>query len=90
MPEFPSAQWFNAVRSIYNADPTLHSGGGGACDTRAACRIGERVFLLVFEGNECAVGRIKGLAARVQLPRSVPKRNGCWGGHREILRRFVR
>jgi len=53
MPVFPSDQWFNEVRDIYNSDSSLHSGGGGACDTRAGFKVGDRRFLIVFEGLNC-------------------------------------
>lgn len=59
MPVFPSNEWFQAVRERYNGDASLHSGGGGACDTRAGFKIGDRIFLVVFEGLECAeVGEV--------------------------------
>ncbi|NIP14727.1 MAG: hypothetical protein GWM88_08360 [Pseudomonadales bacterium] len=54
MPVFPSADWFQAVREVYNGDSTLHSGGGGACDTTAGFLVGKRGYLIVFEGLECA------------------------------------
>ena len=54
MATFPSVEWFNAVRERYNADETLHSGGGGPCEAKAALRIGDSVYLLEFEGFECA------------------------------------
>lgn len=57
MPVFPSEQWFDAVRDVYNSDSTLHSGGGGACDTRAAFKIGDQHYLIVFEGLKCAETR---------------------------------
>ncbi|MCP5184218.1 MAG: hypothetical protein H6993_09665 [Pseudomonadales bacterium] len=54
MPVFPSNEWFQAVRSVYNSDPSLHSGGGGACDTTAAFKIGDAAYVVVFEGHECS------------------------------------
>ena len=54
MPAFPSVDWFNAVRERYNTDQTLHSGGGGPCEAKAALCIGDSVYLLEFEGFECA------------------------------------
>ncbi len=57
MAVFPSNEWFNAVRERYNGDHSLHSGGGGACDTRAGFKIGDRIFLIVFEGLECTETR---------------------------------
>lgn len=51
---FPSVEWFDAARREFNADETVRSGGGGACDAKVGVKIGERaVYLLVFEGFEC-------------------------------------
>jgi hypothetical protein len=56
---FPSVDWFEAVRQIYNGDPRYHGGGAGRCDCRAAAKIGRRSFLIAFEGADCAeVGEI--------------------------------
>ena len=57
MVKFPSTQWFDAVREIYNSDSSLHSGGGGACHTRAGLRIGTEGYLIVFDGLECSEAR---------------------------------
>jgi len=54
MPLFPSTEWFQAVRDVYNGDPSLHSGGGGACDTVAGFKVGGETFVIVFEGLKCA------------------------------------
>lgn len=54
MAVFPSVEWFNAVRERYNADERLHTGGGGPCEAKAALCIGENVYLLEFDGFECA------------------------------------
>lgn len=54
MPLFPSLEWFRAVRDVYNSDSSLHSGGGGACDTAAGLKVGDASFVIVFEGLECA------------------------------------
>jgi hypothetical protein len=50
MAKFPSEQWFEEVRCVYNSDPTLHSGGGGACTTQAGFKIGAEHYRIVFEG----------------------------------------
>jgi hypothetical protein len=60
MPQFPSLEWFQAVRDVYNSDSSLHSGGGGACDTTAGLNVGEDRFVIVFEGLECADVRSAG------------------------------
>ena len=53
MPVFPSVEWFDAVSEIYNADDSYRGAGGGACDALVGVKVGERLFLLVFEGFEC-------------------------------------
>ena len=52
--KFPSQKWFEAVRNVYNSDSSLHSGGGGACHTRAGISIGDEHYLIEFAGMECA------------------------------------
>ncbi len=54
MAKFPSQHWFDAVREVYNSDTSLHSGGGGACHTRAGFKVGDEHYAIVFEGLECA------------------------------------
>jgi hypothetical protein len=54
MSKFPSEHWFEEVRQIYNADDSLHSGGGGACTTQAGFKVGRAHFMIQFEGLECA------------------------------------
>ncbi len=54
MKKFPSQEWFDAVRQVYNSDSSLHSGGGGACHTRAGFTIGDAHYLIEFDGLECA------------------------------------
>ena len=54
MPTFPSNEWFQSVREVYNSDPSLHSGGGGACNTTAGFKVGDESFVIVFEGLLCA------------------------------------
>ena len=54
MPVFPSVEWFDAVSEIYNADDSYRGAGGGACDALVGVKVGERLFLLVFEGFECS------------------------------------
>ena len=53
MPVFPSEEWFVAVREEYNKDPSLHSGGGGACDTVSGLEIADRFYRIQFEGHQC-------------------------------------
>jgi hypothetical protein len=54
---FPSTDWFDAVRGIYNVDPRYHGGGAGQCNCRAGVKVGPKAFLLVFEGAECSEAR---------------------------------
>ena len=54
MAVFPSRQWFEEVRDVYNSDGSLHSGGGGACDTTAGFSIGDQRYLIEFSGLVCA------------------------------------
>jgi hypothetical protein len=54
VPVFPSTEWFQAVREVYNSDESLHSGGGGACDTTAGFKVGNDRYIIVFEGHDCA------------------------------------
>lgn len=54
MPTFPSNEWFQSVREVYNSEPSLHSGGGGACNTTAGFKVGDESFVIVFEGLLCA------------------------------------
>ena len=51
---FPSVPWFDAVRRVFNADESYRGAGGGRCDCVAGLRIGDAVFVLTFEGLECA------------------------------------
>jgi hypothetical protein len=51
---FPSLDWFQKVRDVYNSDGSLHKGGGGACHTTAAFKVNGQSYLIVFEGLKCA------------------------------------
>lgn len=57
MAEFPSEQWFNEVRKVYNGDDAYRGAGGGQCNCRSAMKVGKRIFLLVFEGFEVSEAR---------------------------------
>jgi hypothetical protein len=54
MAVFPSIEWFEQVRHVYNTDSSVHRGGGGACHTTAGLKIDAESYLIVFEGLECA------------------------------------
>lgn len=53
MAEFPSVAWFEAVAAEFNSDESYRGAGGGQCHCQAGIKVGERVFLLVFDGFEC-------------------------------------
>ena len=53
MPQFPSVDWFDAVRDVFNNDEAYHGAGGGACDTRFGIVVGKQYFRIVMEGLEC-------------------------------------
>lgn len=53
MPLFPSVEWFDEVRQVFNTNEEYHGAGGGACDTRFAVKVGDDIFELVMEGLEC-------------------------------------
>ncbi len=54
MPVFPSVEWFDAVRDVYNSDDAYRGAGGGICDALVGVKVGEKLFLLVFDGFECS------------------------------------
>ncbi len=60
MPKFPSEAWFEAVRDVYNGDDRYRGAGAGACNCRAAAKIGDDAYLIVFEGAECSETRSVG------------------------------
>ncbi len=57
MPVFPSLEWFEEVRSVFNADEAYQGGGGGLCDAIMGVKVGAQTYMLVFEGMECADAR---------------------------------
>ena len=50
---FPSVEWFDQVREIYNSDDSFQHGGGGALEATIGIRTGDRVFQLTFAGVQC-------------------------------------
>jgi hypothetical protein len=65
MAKFPSTEWFEAVRKVFNSDESFQGGGGGACNALVGAKIGDRQFLVTFEGREVSTARevdAKGLA----------------------------
>ena len=59
---FPSEDWFNAVRTVFNGEESYRGAGGGHCNCVAGMKIGRDIFVLTFEGLECISAK-KGDAA---------------------------
>ena len=59
MPQFPSVDWFEQVREIFNGDESYQEAGGGMCDAVMGIRVGgvkvaSNAYIIVFEGDECS------------------------------------
>ncbi len=54
MPRFPSVEWFEAVRQVFNSEDEYQTAGGGSCDAVVGLRIDDAIYVLVFEGFECS------------------------------------
>ena len=54
MAVFPSVDWFDEVRNVFNADDRYRGAGGGYCNCEAGFKIADRVFVLTFDGFECS------------------------------------
>ena len=59
MPQFPSVEWFEQVREIFNGDESYQEAGGGMCDAVMGIRVGgvkvaSNAYIIVFEGDECS------------------------------------
>lgn len=53
MSMFPSVEWFDEVREVFNSNEEYHGAGGGACETTFAVKVGNEIYQLVMEGLEC-------------------------------------
>ena len=51
---FPSVDWFDEVRRVFNGEDKYRGAGGGQCNCLAGMKIGDDVFVLTFEGVECS------------------------------------
>lgn len=51
MPKFPSVDWFESVREAANQDAQFTS--QGSCDCNMAAIVGDKAFLIGFEGFKC-------------------------------------
>lgn len=60
MPRFPSLEWFEAVRKVFNSEDEYQTAGGGSCDALVGVKVGEEIYIVVFEGFECSAARIAG------------------------------
>ena len=60
MPRFPSLEWFEAVRQVFNSEDEYQTAGGGSCDAIVGLKIGDVIYVLVFEGFECSSAREAG------------------------------
>ena len=54
MPQFPSVQWFQQVRDIFNSDASYQRAGGGLCDATMGIKVATQAYMVVFEGMECS------------------------------------
>ncbi len=57
MAKFPSVVWFDAVRKVFNGDESYQGAGGGQCNCVAGMKVGNKIFILTFEGLECIDAR---------------------------------
>ena len=57
MPRFPSLEWFEAVRQVFNNEDEYQTAGGGSCDAIVGLKIADEIYVLVFEGFECSTVR---------------------------------
>ena len=60
MPRFPSLEWFDAVRKVFNSEDEYQTAGGGSCDALVGVKVGEEIYIVVFEGFECSAVRNAG------------------------------
>ena len=57
MPRFPSLEWFEEVRQVFNSDDAFQTAGGGSCDAIVGLKIENEIYVIVFEGFECSSAR---------------------------------
>ena len=51
--KFPSADWFETVRTNFNVANEHQRGPGSYCDCLVGVKVGADIYLLEFEGREC-------------------------------------
>ena len=54
MPKFPSVEWFEEVRQVFNSEDAYQTAGGGSCDALVGLKIEGEVYMVTFEGFECS------------------------------------
>ena len=54
---FPSIEWLNAVREVFNSTDMYRGAGSGRCDCVVGLKIESAVFIVVFEGFGCTEAR---------------------------------
>ena len=84
MPEFPSIEWFEAVRESANGDPQFTSQGTVNCVM--GVKIGEAAFAVTFEGFECAAAETVDKGALRDLDFYIDMSQDEW---RELLANIV-
>lgn len=50
---FPSVEWMNAVREVFNTTDSYRGAGGGQCDCTVGLKVDDEVFIVEFEGFGC-------------------------------------
>lgn len=51
---FPSVEWLNAVREVFNTTDSYRGAGGGQCDCTVGLKVDDEVFIVEFEGFGCS------------------------------------
>lgn len=73
---FPSLEWLNAVREVFNTTDRYRGAGGGQCDCSVGLKIDEDVFIVEFEGFGCSSiqngteSELADVDFYIQMPRS--------------------
>ena len=50
---FPTVEWLDEVREVFNTHAEYHGAGGGRCSAAVGLKVGDKDFLVVFKGLEC-------------------------------------
>lgn len=57
MTRFPSVEWLDAVRTVFNEHEEYHGAGGGRCNAAVGLKVGDENFLVEFKGLQCVEAR---------------------------------